>query len=122
MRQHFFLGTSYLGEATRRAFIARGLDQLLDPPSLHFFCKVCGEVYAKAPVVRSDGSTVPWRVISHCCARCQPAHFTSNPPGSLLAAEGCDPDLLSALPDAALKQEFLRHLEWFETPPLERFL
>jgi len=119
MHQHFFLGQSYFGSVERRPFFSRSLDYFINPPSLLFWCKVCGEVYAKAPVVRSDGATVPWRAIAHCCSRCRPAHFTSDPPGSLLAAEGCDPELLSALPDAVLKQEFSRHLEWCKIPLLK---
>lgn len=114
MQQHFFLGPQYAGSSSRKPFLARGLDYLTDPPSLIFFCQVCGEVYAKAPVVRGDRKTTPWRVISHCCHRCSPTFFTSNPPGSLYPAEGCDPDLSSAFPVAVLKWEFDRHQAWHD--------
>ena len=113
MQQHFFLGGTYAGSSPRRSFLARGLDYQIDPPSLSFFCSVCGEVYAKAPVARDDGSTTPWRAVPACCQRCAPPQFYNNPPGSLYLAVGFDPDLASAFPYAVLKWEFERHIDWY---------
>lgn len=105
-RQLFFIEGHLLGEATRESFFLHG--ELAEPLSGLWFCSHCGEVFAKAPVVRANGKPTPWQSHRACCRKCV-AKSASEVPGSLWLS--WDDKLLASLPPAVLLWEFERHLD-----------
>lgn len=104
MLQHFFIEGKHLGSAERLVSIAGGV--LGKPMSLLLFCEQCGDTFARAPI---EGR--PWVAYRLLCRKCIPA-FNVLVPGSIWLS--WDREFTSAFPDAVLRWEFNRHLEWFE--------
>lgn len=66
--QYFFINGKLLAETPRA--LTHSFDITHPPYSYAFFCRHCGEVYAKCPVVAEDGDVQPWSYWSRCCGRC----------------------------------------------------
>lgn len=110
-RQLFFIEGKLLGEAPREAFFLHG--ELAEPLSALWFCQHCGEVFAKAPIMRANGTVTPWQSYRATCRKCSPkAIFSSEIPGSIWLS--WDYDFLSTLPPCIITWEFNRHLDKFE--------
>jgi hypothetical protein len=104
MNQSFFIEGRYLGTVSRaRVWIDR--TSAGTPLSYLYYCAECGEVYARAQV---EGAS--WRAVFGCCRKC---HTRSGMlvPGSIW---NYDEDLTAAFPDAVLRWELDRHLDWKE--------
>lgn len=114
-RQLFFIESRLLGEAPR------GYDRIFgewqEPLSLLFFCSRCGDVYAKCPCIRADGSTTKWQSHSGICRKCGTKHqsYLSEWPGSIFRP--WHSEYTAALPVAVLQWELERHLDSFERFP-----
>ena len=110
-RQLFFIEGKLLGEASRPGFFR--LAELAEPLSGLWFCQHCGEVFAKAPVLRPDGTLTPWQSYRAICRKCAfRSIYQSEVPGSIWLS--WDDAFLSALPPSIITWEFNRHLDKFE--------
>jgi hypothetical protein len=106
MKQHFFIEGRYLGSAARGP-IHLPHNELAWPLSKVFYCRTCGEVFAKCPITKPDGSTVPFHSAGALCRKCPP-DGSQSVPGSITYPE---PEFLAAFPDAVLLWEVQRHLD-----------
>lgn len=110
-RQLFIIEGKVLGDTLRS--LTRVHEQLTEPLSLLFYCKFCGEVYAKCPVMRADGSTTQWQSFRCCCRKCAArSSLLSDWPGCVWLS--WDRDYLAALPEPVLQWELLRHIDSYE--------
>lgn len=109
-RRLFIVEGTFLGESPVAAFFAH--EELRAPYSYLWFCERCGEVYARSPVISAAGQTSPWQSFASTCRRCPPTSGVYRLPGSLWL--NWDKDLLAAFPDAVLRHETLRHLDYFD--------
>lgn len=111
-RQLFFIEGRLLAEAPRdRVFVHADLQP---PESMLFYCGVCGEVYARLPVMTPMGQTTEWQSYKRLCRKCHAHESLSRGliPGSVWL--GWDGDFLAALPVPVLQWECERHLETFD--------
>jgi len=108
-RQLFFLGTAFLGETPRHA--VRVHEGYLEPSSLVWLCRSCGEVYQRAPVVKADGSTTPWQPLRGLCPRC-PSRWLSDWPGTFYLP--LETEYNAALPPEVLLHDFHAHHSHFK--------
>ena len=115
LRQLFFIESRLLGEAPRGKVFWH--EQLAEPPSDLFYCPICGEVWAKFPILRDDGSCCKWQSYSRMCRKCGPKHqrFLSDWPGSVTRT--WDREYMQALPVPVLVWELERHIESWERIP-----
>lgn len=72
--------------------------------SIAHYCPSCGEVYSRIVMGRQ------WQFRAGCCKTCPPGGDYTIPGSAWTSI----PQVDEALPDAALRQEFDRHLEWFD--------
>ena len=79
-----------------------------------FFCRHCGEVFAKCPIITPEGRVMPWQSFARCCEKCRPPGL-SEWPGSLWLS--WDEEFCEALPMPVLQQELQRHLDCWERNP-----
>lgn len=108
MKQLFFIEGKLLGETVREKVDWNG--QWAPPVSALFFCAVCGEVFAKCPVVLEDGTNSQWQSYRKVCARHGGDRVLGeDPPGSLWLS--WDRDFLKALPLEVMLREFELHLK-----------
>lgn len=114
-KQLFFIEGRLLGEAIRGLKPVHG--ELHPPTSDLYFCQHCGEVYARCPVIKDDGSTTTWQSYRATCRKCAPAkqRWLSDWPGSIWRE--WDKDFCNALPPAVLQWELERHIESWERIP-----
>ena len=114
-RQLFFIENKLLGEAPRG--LTRWADTYAEPTSDLYFCLHCGDVFARLPVLRADGSTTKWQSYRGVCRSCGVKHGTpySSFPGSIWRC--WDAAFLAALPVPVLQWEFLRHIDNLERNP-----
>lgn len=107
MQQHFFIEGKYLGSAERVSpFIHSHHGDLREPYGVAYFCRVCGEVWAKFPV---EGRQ--WVSYNVTCRKCDsPTGW--NLPGSIWLS--WEKELMEALPFAVLLWEVKRELEWYD--------
>lgn len=111
-KQHFFIGSQYLGSCTR-SLISTSYGAFM-PKSLAFFCPECGEVWARALV---DGVT--FSIEYARCAKhphpdlASPVGFPTHFPGSLWKDH--QHQFTNALPPEVLQREFLIHLNYLES-------
>lgn len=108
-RQLYFLEGKLLAESLR------GLLPLgFEPTSDLYFCGFCGDVFAKCPCLREDGSETPWQSYRTTCRRCQ-AKSDFPPdivcPGSIWRS--WDSPFNAALPMPVLAWELERHIECY---------
>jgi len=113
-RQLFFIEGKLLGEAQRGRTMHHAT--LMEPTSDLYFCSHCGEVFAKFPCLRPDGSSTPWQSYRTMCRKCGPRQsFLTEWPGSVW--RGWDHEFLAALPVSVLQWELERHLDSWERIP-----
>lgn len=108
--QSFFIGGRYLGETKRKVQFYH--EEKGPPLSVCWVCRICGEVYAKAPVVDLLGKESEYNVVRRLC----PRHPTQNMwevAGSLWMS--WDQEFLDALPVPVLQYEMERHILAIET-------
>lgn len=65
MKQSFFAGTRYLGEAALPRVLRDRDNQVYRPQPIAFFCRVCGEVWGR--VVPEGAGGVLWSVRQRAC-------------------------------------------------------
>lgn len=107
--QHFIVDGKYLGSVTRE-FIPSHLHQDL-PAGVAMFCPLCGEVWARCPVVGKEGTNSPFQVSTRVCRKHQwGSHFTLIA-GSL--SLNWDAPFNNSFPDAVIKREFELCMELF---------
>lgn len=113
-RQLYFLEGRLVAESPRGLVPCH--EVLAEPTSDLYFCHICGDVFARFPILRADGSSTTWQSYRSMCRRCGPAHqrYLSEHPGSVWRT--WDKPFLEALPVAVLQWELERHLD-----SLERF-
>jgi hypothetical protein len=104
--QHFLIEGRHLGTGIRK--LERREDGYRVPLSLAFFCRACGELWAKCPVESSPGISSPWICYNVDCKKHQKPNSIAVP-GSLILA--WDDDFYEAFPEAVLRWELDRHLE-----------
>lgn len=105
--QAFIIEGRFFGEAQRgRVFVHATLAR---PLSLLYVCSRCGEAWARFPVQGPGRDS--WQVITQACR--QPGHAYGDFPGGSVWLSW-DTDLCEAFPDAVLRQELNRHLDWIE--------
>lgn len=107
-RQLFFIEGRLLGEASRG--LVHVHETLQAPMSTLHFCGTCGEVFAKCPVIKADGSPFPWQSYRMVCRKCLPANGCV--PGSLWLS--FDQAYTDAFPLQLLNHELLYHLDHYE--------
>jgi hypothetical protein len=73
--------------------------------NLTFFCGGCGTTY---DWVKTGGRR--WTIIYNCCDQCPP-EADLWVPGSIWTHF---PEVNAAFPDAVLREEFHRHLKWYD--------
>lgn len=113
--QFFFVEDRLLAQAPREGFFSQG--QLWEPSSDLYMCPVCGEVHARLPVSRPDGSTTHWMAWARVCRRCVgKSQWESEPGGSLWRS--WDREFLEALPPEILLREFQLHYTHIYKEPL----
>ena len=114
LRQLFFIEGKLIAEAPRTGFFRHA--ELAEPLSGIWFCQHCGEVYAKAPVLRPNGTVTPWQSHRATCRKCSSkALYNSEVPGSIWLP--WDHEFLDALPPPVLLWELQRHLDKAEGVP-----
>jgi hypothetical protein len=106
MNQSFFIEGRYHGTVPRQSV---WIDRTACGPPLSYlyYCAECGEVFARAPV---DTPSQTWQAVFGCCRQCTPRSGMLVP-GSVWYH---DEDLTAAFPDAVLRWELERHLDWKE--------
>lgn len=110
-RQLFIIEGRLLGESQRHDEYKE--KTLSEPDSLLFYCQRCGEVYARCPVYRPDGSLTAWQALRATCRKCGPhQQWLSEWPGSVWLS--WDREYLAALPVLVLQWEFDRHIDSWE--------
>lgn len=67
--QHFSAGSKYLGEVIRTSYFRQG--EIMEPASYAFLCTYCGEVWARATVLNSNGQTTRWLAAHRPCPDCR---------------------------------------------------
>jgi len=114
-RQLFFIEGRLLAEAPRSRIMRHAT--FMEPTSDLYFCGLCGEVYAKFPCLRPDGSSTPWQSYRCVCRKCGATRqrWLSEWPGSVWRS--WDKEFLAALPVPVLQWELLRHIESHERVP-----
>lgn len=113
-RQLFFIEGKLLGEAPRQAEFRE--KTILEPSSDLYFCGRCGEVFARCPVLRTDGSSTWWQSYRCVCRKCaSKQHYLSEWPGSIWRS--WDHAFLAALPVPVLQWELQRHIDSWERIP-----
>lgn len=113
-RQLFFIEGRLLGEAPRGLKFVRA--ELAEPTSDLYFCTLCGEVFAKFPCLRADGSSTPWQSYRTFCRKCAAKQrYLSEWPGSVWRS--WDNEFIAALPVPVLQWELERHIESIERIP-----
>ena len=105
--QSFFVEGQYLGAALRKPVHLHG--EVQPPPSYAFFCPVCAEVWARAPVTLGPHTQefMVWRL---ACRKHGRSRLTVA--GSLFLP--WDKSFNEALPDGAWFWELERHLDHIE--------
>ncbi len=103
--QHYIIAGAYLGSAPRRLVFVHGEPRL--PESVLYYCRYCGEVFAKCPV----DSSSQWQAYAMCCGRCPP-RSVFDIPGSVY--RDWDRDFVAALPEPVLRQELQRLFDLLE--------
>jgi len=76
------------------------------PLNIAMSCSGCGEVYGR--LIFRIGAR--WQFRYGCCPTCPPAGDYTIP-GSIWQAEDT---INAAFPDAVLREEFERHLKWYD--------
>lgn len=100
--RHFYVNGEYLGSSEDPSRIVHAT--LTQPIPYVMFCPVCGEIWARMPVVNSMAD---WRIIGGYCEKHQPpTRFMV--PGSLIL--NWEPELTKILPDAVIRREFELHI------------
>lgn len=114
-RQLFFIEGRLLGEATRGPIMRHAT--FMEPSSDLYFCSLCGDVYARLPCLRPDGTQTPWQAYRCMCRKCGTTRqrFLSEWPGSVWRE--WDDEFLAALPVPVLQWELMRHIESWERIP-----
>lgn len=80
---------------------------LFPPQSTIFFCKQCGNIYARLVCQGTD-----WCGIGGTCRSCPPPPTHTEVPGSIINLCNLH-NLLPALPDVALVREFTLHVDFY---------
>lgn len=112
--RHFFIEDSYMGKGLVESTFTRGSafhpPVEIIPPSLVYFCPVCGNVWASLSVWLPDGSRSRYHAITSACHR----HSTSSwqCPGSLRT--GTDEKLEASFPSDVIRWEFDVHIAWWD--------
>ena len=111
MHQLFIIEGRILGQAPRRKEFVHG--ELQPPVSALFFCRVCGEVYARCPVIQ-EGVPMPWQSYRRICRKCGKTHkpFLDEVPGAIHLS--FDQPFTDAFPVPVLQWELERHLDKLE--------
>lgn len=109
-RQLFFIENQLIGEASRGYSSVHRTGA--PPMSDLYFCRFCGEVFAKFPCLSLSGAGTPWQSYRSVCRKCKPPHTCVEIPGSIW--RGYDTDFTDALPLSVLRWELDRHLEEYE--------
>lgn len=110
--RHFYIREAYEKELTYRGSSDEHMRivhaQLEQPAPYVVFCPVCGDIWARLPVVNSDRE---WQIRGGYCERHrQPTRFII--PGSLIL--DWEPELTAILPDAVVIREFNLHMRLWE--------
>lgn len=109
-RQQFFIENRFLGEAVTTQ---RARTPGTEPASELWYCSACGDIYARCPMLRPDGSQMRWIAHCHLCRKCAPRQrYFSEMPGSVW--KSWDAEYLDTLPPAVLQWELLRHIDSYE--------
>jgi hypothetical protein len=105
--QEFFIGSERVALVLRKPVYVHA--ELQPPYSYVWVCRHCGTTFGMAPV---EGQQ--FLPIRGCCEGCRDrAVGVWETPGSLWVE--CDPDFLSALPEAVLRRELQLHLSYEES-------
>lgn len=111
-KQHYIVAGKYLGSAPRKHDIIHG--EHCRPLSNLYFCRQCGDVWAKCPVEDASGKVSQWLSFSTLCPKCAGSEL--EVPGSLYRA--WDMRFCEALPESVLRwevrQQFEHYERWFE--------
>lgn len=114
-KQLFFIEGRLLGEVERGSIMRHAT--FMEPTSDLYFCGLCGEVYAKFPCLRPDGSSTQWQSYRCICRKCGATkqRWLSEWPGSIW--HSWDKEFIAALPVPVLQWELERHIESWERIP-----
>jgi len=109
-RQLYFIEGQLVGEAFRGFSTAHRTGA--PPTSDLYFCRICGEVFAKFPCLALSGAATPWQSYRALCRKCKPVHACIEIPGSIW--RGYDQEFTEALPLPVLRWELDKQLEEYE--------
>jgi hypothetical protein len=108
LTQHFIVEGKHLGTGPRKP--ERVHEQMQIPTSYAFFCPVCGDLWARCPVVNLDGTVQPWMPWRIKCRK-HPPVYSIEVPGSLFLT--WDKGFNDAMPEVLERWEFDRLLDCF---------
>ena len=108
-QQHFMVEGKYLGSAMRSVVPVHGT---LQPPRPYaFFCGSCADIWARCPIDKAANLVIDaWMVWTLPCRKCTGSKYQI--PGSITMY--LEPEFCDAFPDAVLRWEFDRHLDYAE--------
>jgi hypothetical protein len=112
MRQLFIIEGNFLAECPRLPIFVHA--EVQAPASYLWYCELCGEVYARAPVLHDNGRMERWTSWGGVCRSC-----STPASGSLIRIPGSlwlswDEDFLAALPEPVVAWELQRHVDSLE--------
>lgn len=106
-RQLFFIEGRLLGDCPRAFVLVHA--EIQQPASALFFCRKCGEVFARCPILHPGGKSTHWQSFAKLCRKC--SGDSTEVPGSLWLS--WDKEFLGALPMPVLQWELERHLDFY---------
>lgn len=107
--RHYFVGMEYLGQGPAAPF--RYKEELGDPYSIMYCCRICGEVHLRAPVTK-DGVTLPWVPERTICAKCMDSMTLLDLPGMFWRAG--HPEFNNLLPEVVLRHDYNAAITFYE--------
>ena len=110
-RQLFFISGRLVAES-QAAGKPLGDDYEYPPSSRLFYCRFCGDAFARVVNLRPNGDTTPWIAYALCCPKCTAlASPIFDVPGSILIE---DQEYFQSLPEPVLERETMLHIDNFE--------
>lgn len=104
--RHFIIEGRHLGTAEIAEEIIHGT--LIAPVPFAYFCPKCAELWARFPI---EGSVKNWQVYHQPCRK--HSHDWFSPAGALFLS--WKPEFLETFPDEAVRWEFERWMNFYES-------